>query len=84
MKGVPLLIPWIDSALNRRNPGLFGTVLRQTTGVVESLLRQVGPVWTVHHFSTLSCRQKTLAVNIRYRGSRGPLHLLIRSRDIAS
>lgn len=28
-------------------------------------------------FSTLSRRQKTLAVNIPYRGSKGPLHLLI-------
>ena len=30
-------------------------------------------------FSTLSRRQKTLAVNIPYRGSQGPLHLLIPS-----
>ncbi|AUR05778.1 transposase, IS4 family (plasmid) [Phaeobacter inhibens] len=33
-------------------------------------------------FSTLSRRQKTLAVNIPYRGSRGPLHLLIDSTGI--
>ena len=29
------------------------------------------------NFSTLSRRQKTLKVNIPYRGSQGPLHLLI-------
>ena len=33
-------------------------------------------------FSTLSRRQKTLAVNIPYRGSRGPLHLLVDSTGI--
>lgn len=33
-------------------------------------------------FSTLSCRQKTLAVNIPYHGSKGPLHLLIDSTRI--
>ena len=57
---------------------LFGMALRQTTGFVESLLRLVGLNWTVPDFSTLSRRQKTLAVNIPYRGSKGPLHLLIR------
>ena len=34
------------------------------------------------NFSTLSCRQKTLQVNIPYRGSDGPLHLLIDSTGI--
>jgi hypothetical protein len=58
--------------------------LRQTTGFVESLLRLVGLDWSVPDFSTLSRRQKTLVVNIPYRGSKGPLHLLIRSRDHAS
>ena len=33
-------------------------------------------------FSTLSRRQKTLKVNIPYRGSAGPLHLLIDSTGI--
>ena len=61
---------------------LFGMALRQTTGFVESLLRLVGLDWTVPDFSTLSRRQKTLAVNIPYRGSRGPLHLLIDSTGI--
>ena len=61
---------------------LFGMALRQTTGFVESLLRLVGLDWAVPDFRTLSRRQKTLAVNIPYRGSRGPLHLLIDSTGI--
>jgi hypothetical protein len=61
---------------------LFGMALRQTTGFVESLLRLVGLDWTVPDFRTLSRRQKTLAVNIPYRGSKGPLHLLIDSTGI--
>jgi hypothetical protein len=63
---------------------LFGMALRQTTGFVESLLRLIGLNWVVPDFSTLSRRQKTLAVNIPYRGSNGPLHLLIPSRDITA
>lgn len=43
---------------------LFGMTLRQTTRFVESLLRLVGLDWAVPDFSTLSRRQKTLAVNI--------------------
>ncbi len=61
---------------------LFGMALRQTTGFVESLLRLVGLDWPMPDFSTLSRRQKSLAVNIPYRGSNGPLHLLIDSTGI--
>jgi hypothetical protein len=61
---------------------LIGMALRQTTGFVESLRRQVGLGRAVHDFSTLSRRQKTLAVNNPYRGSNGPLHLLIDSTGI--
>ena len=61
---------------------LFGMALRQTAGFVESLLQLVGLDWTVPDFSTLSRRQKTLAVNIPYRGAKGPLHLLIDSTGI--
>ena len=56
---------------------LFGMALRQTTGFVESLLRLADLDWAVPDFSTLSRRQKTLKVNIPYRGSAGPLHLLV-------
>lgn len=61
---------------------LFGMALRQTTGFVESLLHLIGLNWVVPDFSTLSRRQKTLAVSIPYRGSNGPLHLLIDSTGI--
>ncbi|GLK65227.1 IS5-like element ISPko3 family transposase [Paracoccus kondratievae] len=61
---------------------LFGMALRQTTGFVESLPQLIGLDWAVPDFSTLSRRQKTLKVNIPYRGSQGPLHLLIDSTGI--
>ena len=56
---------------------LFRLPLRQTTGFVESLLRLVGLDWAVPDFSTLSRSQRTLSVSLPYRGSTGPLHLLI-------
>ena len=61
---------------------LFGMALRQTTGFVESLLHLIDLDWTVPNFSTLSRRQKALKVNVPYRGSAGPLHLLINSTGI--
>ena len=61
---------------------LFGMALRQTTGFMESLLRLIGLGWSVPDFSTLSRRQRTLEVNIPYRSSDGPLHLLIDSTGI--
>jgi len=61
---------------------LFGMALRQTTGFVESLLHLIDLDWTVPNLSTLSRRQKGLKVNIPYRGSHGPLHLLIDSTGI--
>ena len=56
--------------------------MRQTTGFVESLLELTGLDWSVPDFSTLCRRQKTLPVAITYRGSPGPLHLLIDSKGI--
>lgn len=38
--------------------------------------------WKAPDFGTLSCRQKSLKVKIPYRGSEGPLHLLIDSSRI--
>lgn len=61
---------------------LFGLPLRQTTGFVESLLALTGLEWSVPDFSTLCRRQKTLPFAIPYRGSSGPLHLLIDSTGI--
>lgn len=56
--------------------------LRQTTGVVQSLLRLVGLDCPVPDFSTLCRRQQKLNVAIPYRGGAGPLHLLIESAGI--
>lgn len=61
---------------------LFGISVRQTTGLVESLLRLIGLDCAVPDFCTLSWRQKTLNVNIPYRGLDGPLHLLSDSTGI--
>ncbi len=55
---------------------------RQTTGFVESLLKRIGLDRAVPDVSTLSRRQKTLAVTIPYRGSRGPVHLRIDSTGL--
>jgi hypothetical protein len=54
---------------------LFGLPLRQTTGFV-------GLDWAAPDFSTLCRRQKTLSVAIPYKGSTGPLHLLVDSTGI--
>ena len=61
---------------------LFGLPLRQTTGFIASLLKLVGLDWSVPDFSTLCRRQKALSVAIPYKGSAGPLHLLIDSTGI--
>ena len=61
---------------------LFGLPLRQTAGFVESLLELVGLDWAVPDYSTLCRRQRMLPVAIPYRGSPGPLHLLVDSTGI--
>ena len=61
---------------------LFGLPLRQTTGFMESLLKLAGLNWAVPDFSTLCRRQKTLHVAIPFKGTSGPLHLLIDSTSI--
>ena len=74
---------------------LFGMALRQIEpwkrhwsegpwrgGFVESLLRLTGLDWIVPDFSTICRRQRTLAVNSPYRGTKDPLHLLPRSRGL--
>ena len=60
---------------------LFGLALRQATGFVESLLRPIGLNWTVPDFSTLSRRQKALAVNIPHPGGRPAVSLDRQHRD---
>ena len=61
---------------------LFGLPLRQTTGMVASLLELAGLDWAVPDFSTLCRRQKTLTVQIPNRPGTGALHLLIDSTGI--
>ena len=61
---------------------LFGLPLRQTTGMVASLLELAGLDWPVPDFSTLCRRQKALTVHIPYRPSTGALHLLIDSTGV--
>ena len=61
---------------------LFGLPLRQTTGMVASILEMAGLDWPVLDFSTLSRRQKTLAVQISSRRAQGPLNLLVDSTGV--
>lgn len=60
---------------------LFGLPLRQTTGVVESLLALSGLELPVPDDTTLCRRQKHLKVQIPYRAASGPLHLKGDSTD---
>jgi hypothetical protein len=61
---------------------LFGLPLRQSIGMVESLLKLAGLDWPVPDFSTISRRQKHLRVVIPYQRSREGLHLLVDSTGI--
>jgi hypothetical protein len=61
---------------------LFKPPLRQTAGMVASLLRLAGLDWPVPDYSTLCRRQKTLKVQIPYRRADGPLNLLVDSTGI--
>jgi hypothetical protein len=61
---------------------LFGLPLRQTVGLVDSLIRMAGLDWPIPDFSTLSRRQARIAVQIPYRASGQSLNLLIDSTGI--
>ena len=61
---------------------LFKLPLRQTTGMVASLLKMADLDWAVPDYTTLWQRQKTLAVQIAYRRADGPLNLLVESTAI--
>ena len=61
---------------------LFGLALRQSLGLVESVLRLAGLPWRVPNFSTVCQRQKDLNVELRYRRSAAPLDLLVDSTGI--
>jgi hypothetical protein len=61
---------------------LFGLALRQTIGMVESLLRLAGLDWPVPDFSTLCRRQKTVSIQIPFRRAGGDLNLLVDSTGV--
>nr|WP_245155800.1 IS5 family transposase [Paracoccus ravus] len=60
----------------------FGLPLRQTTGMVGSILAMAGLDWPVPDFSTLSRRQKKITIQITNRRTPGPLNLLVDSTGI--
>lgn len=62
---------------------LFGLALRQTIGMVASLLKLAGlEDWPVLDFSTLCRRQKTVTIQISFWRSDGPLNLLVDSTGV--
>ena len=62
---------------------LFGLALRQTIGMVASLLKLAGlEDWPVPDFSTLCRRQKTVTIQIPFRRSGAPLNLLVDSTGV--
>jgi len=61
---------------------LFGMPLRQTTGIMQSLLWLVGTDLSLPDFCSLCRRQRTQNASIPYRGDTGPLNLLIDSTGI--
>lgn len=62
--------------------GLFGLPLRQSIGMVESLLKLAQLNWPTPDYSTVCRRQKTLIVNIPYQTRSGALHVLVDSTGI--
>lgn len=61
---------------------LFGLALRQTSGMVASLLRLAGLDWPVPDYSTLCRRQKTVRIQIPFRRADGDLNLLVDSTGV--
>ncbi|MBP8285281.1 MAG: IS5 family transposase [Rhodoferax sp.] len=61
---------------------LFGLALRQSLGLIQSLLELAKLNWRVPDFSTLSRRQRTLQVQLPYRCSSTALDLLVDSTGI--
>jgi len=62
--------------------GLFSLPLRQAMGMAQSLLNLSGLDWQVPDFSTVSRRQKNLAVTIGAHPTTTGLHLLVDSTGI--
>ena len=70
----------IKTALTLR--AVFRLALRQTEGLIGSILRLLGIDLTLPDHSTLSRRAETLEVRIPCRSSRGPVHLLVDSTGL--
>jgi len=70
----------IKTALTLR--AVFRLALRQTEGLIGSILRLLGIDLTIPDHSTLSRRAETLEVPIPCRSSRGPVHLLVDSTGL--
>src|SRR5690606_4766865 len=61
---------------------LFRLPLRQTVGLVASLIKMAGLDWPVPDWSALCRRQARISVQIPYKRAGGPLNLLIDSTGI--
>jgi len=61
---------------------LFGVPLRQTVGLIASLIKMAGLDWPVPDWSTLCRWQARISVQIPYRRAGGPINLLIDSTGI--
>lgn len=61
---------------------LFGLPLRQTLGLVQSLLKMAGLPWAAPDYSTMCRRQTGLDVQVHYRPSSNGLHMLADSTGI--
>ena len=61
---------------------LFGLPLRQTLGLVQSLLKMAGLPWAAPDYSTVCRRQKGINVQVHYRPSGNGLHMLADSTGI--
>ena len=61
---------------------LFGLALRQTIGMVASLLKLAGLNWPVPDYSTLCRRRRTVTIQVPYRRTNGPLNLLVDSTGV--
>ncbi|HEX3996471.1 MAG TPA: IS5 family transposase [Acetobacteraceae bacterium] len=70
----------ITTALTLRT--VFGLALRQTEGLIGSILRLLGLDLAVPDHSTLSRRAKTLEMSPLRRTGTGPLHLLVDSTGL--
>ena len=70
----------ITTALTMR--AVFGLALRQTEGLIGSVIALLGLALTVPDHSTMSRRSKTLEMPPLRRSGTGPLHLLVDSTGL--